>query len=298
MKLPKRVPQHISETASFKLFASKIPDNWIIRDVTERDYGIDCYLELVNENNELSGELALVQLKSRKEIEWTLDDTYTLYGIDIATSNYWFKFPVPVFIFLADITNQELFFVSVHYSIRRNFGEFVKQTTFNYKVKKSEKFEGKDGVFGFKFDFYYEYYRSQFENELLIFLSNLERNIEFIEEHSYQDYHLGVERMDLIYFELLHSNYQFLCTYFNVDNPIPKLREIKATSRKKFGDNASYELYEHDLSELSGKYQKLTIDLIKAMKDFLHGELDFWLHTNQTVYDYVINIGENGELPY
>ncbi|WP_165835406.1 hypothetical protein [Chryseobacterium viscerum] len=51
MKLPKRVPQHISETASFKLFSSNIPDNWIIRDITERDYGIDCYLELVNENN-------------------------------------------------------------------------------------------------------------------------------------------------------------------------------------------------------------------------------------------------------
>lgn len=63
MKLPKRVPQHISETASFKLFSSKIPDNWIIRDITERDYGIDCYLELVNDNNELSGELALIQLK-------------------------------------------------------------------------------------------------------------------------------------------------------------------------------------------------------------------------------------------
>lgn len=298
MKLPKRVPQHISETASFKLFSSKIPDNWIIRDVTERDYGIDCYLELVNDNNELSGELALVQLKSREKIEWKPDDTYTLYNIDIATSNYWFKFPVPVFIFVADISAQELFFVSVHYAIRRNFGEFVKQTTFNYKVKRGNKFEGKDGVFHFKFDFYYEHYRSQFENELLIFLSNLERNIEFIEEHSYRDFHLGIERMDLIYFELLHSNYRFLCTYFNVDNPIPRLREIKAASREKFGEEAHYELYEHDLSELSSKYQKLTVDLIKAMKDFLHGELDFWLYTNPTVYDYVINIGENGELPY
>lgn len=97
MKLPKRVPQHISETASFKLFSSKIPDNWIIRDITERDYGIDCYLELVNDNNELSGELALIQLKSRQTIPWTKEDYYTLTGVDITTSNYWFKFAVPVF---------------------------------------------------------------------------------------------------------------------------------------------------------------------------------------------------------
>jgi len=97
MKLPKRVPQHISETASFKLFSSKIPDSWIIRDITERDYGIDCYLELVNDDNELTGELALIQLKSRQSIPWTTQEYYSLTGVDIATSNYWYKFAVPVF---------------------------------------------------------------------------------------------------------------------------------------------------------------------------------------------------------
>ena len=78
MKFPKRVPQHISETASFKLFASKIRDNWIIREVTERDYGIDCYLELVTDENELSGELALIQLKSRQSVPWTSRNEYTI----------------------------------------------------------------------------------------------------------------------------------------------------------------------------------------------------------------------------
>jgi len=60
--LPKRTPQHISETASFKIFSNKIPDNWIIRYVTERDYGIDLYIELVNKDNELTGDLILIQL--------------------------------------------------------------------------------------------------------------------------------------------------------------------------------------------------------------------------------------------
>lgn len=44
MRLPKRVPQPIYEVASFKLFSSKIPDNCIIREIIERDYGIDCYI--------------------------------------------------------------------------------------------------------------------------------------------------------------------------------------------------------------------------------------------------------------
>lgn len=174
MKLPKRVPQHISESASFKLFSSKIPNSWIVREVTERDYGIDCYLELVNDENELTGHLASIQLKSRQKIPWTQEDTYTLSEVNISTSNYWYNSLVPVFIFLTDIDEQEVYFESVGYHIKRNFDEFRKQTKFNYVFKKSHLFKGKDGIFSFKFDYYYEYYRARFESELLFFLSNLE----------------------------------------------------------------------------------------------------------------------------
>ncbi|THF52987.1 DUF4365 domain-containing protein [Flavobacterium supellecticarium] len=293
MKLPKRVPQHISETASFKLFSSKIPDNWIIRDITERDYGIDCYLELVNEDNELTGELALIQLKSRQSIPWTADDYYTLTGVDIATSNYWYKFAVPVFIFLADIDNKELYFISVDYHIKRNFSVFVEQRTFNYKFKKTNRFEGKDGVFSFKFIFYYEYYRQQFENELLFFLSNLQHFHDFQNEHYNQDFHLGIEDEDLIYFEAMHRNFKFLCTYLNIDNPIPKLSELKRRSREKFKEGYHYDLYEHDLTEWVGEFQKLTSEITKKLKQFLQGELHYWLIVNPTVFNYVSNIRED-----
>lgn len=297
MKLPKRVSQHISETASFKLFSSKIPDSWIIRDITERDYGIDCYLELVNDENELSGELALIQLKSKQSIPWTQGDYYTLTGIDIATSNYWYKFAVPVFIFLADIDNQEIFFVSADYHIKRNFSEFVKQGTFNYKIKKADKFEGKDGVFAFKFHFYYEYYRQQFENEFLFFLSNLQHFKDFQAEHDNRDFHMPIESTDLIYFEAMHRNYSFLCTYLNIDNPIPSLRKLKEKSREKFKGDTHYELYEHDLTEWVGEFEKLTLEIIKGLKSFLDGEMSYWLVLNPTVYNYVNNIKDDGQLP-
>lgn len=298
MKLPKRVLQHISETASFKLFSSKIPDNWIIRDITERDYGIDCYLELVNENNELSGELVLIQLKSKQTIPWTREDYYTLTGIDISTSNYWYKFAVPVFIFLADIENQELFFVSVDYYIKRNFNEFRKQETFNYKVLKSDKFEGKDGIFNFKFHYYYQYSRQQFENEFLFFLSNLQHFKDFQSEHDNRDYHLGIESTDLIFFEAMHRNYRFLCIYLNIKNPIPSIHELKMKSREKFKEEYHYELYEHDLSEWVGEFEKLTLEILKGLKSFLEGEMYYWMTVNLTVFNYVNNIKKDGTLPY
>ena len=46
MKYPNRVPTHIAETRSWKILYEQVPDEWIIRQVTERDYGIDCFVEL------------------------------------------------------------------------------------------------------------------------------------------------------------------------------------------------------------------------------------------------------------
>src|SRR5690348_9937170 len=139
MKMPQRVPQHVSETESFVIFSDKLPKNWIIRQVTERDYGIDCYLELVSDNNELTGELALIQLKSRQGIVWTKADYYAISDVDIATSIYWFKFQVPVFLFVADVTNKELYFVGARNYIKRNFQEYLAQGQFSYRILKTAK---------------------------------------------------------------------------------------------------------------------------------------------------------------
>ncbi len=81
MDFPKRINQLISETASFKIFSSAIPDHWIIREITERDYGIDCYIELVDHNKKLTGDLISIQLKSVQKIDWLcfkLKSFYTL----------------------------------------------------------------------------------------------------------------------------------------------------------------------------------------------------------------------------
>lgn len=294
MKLPKRVAQHISESASFKLFSSKVPNNWIIREVSERDYGIDCYLELVKDNNELTGHLASIQLKSRQSIPWTQKDTYKLTGIDISTSNYWFKFQVPVFIFLVDINEQEVYFESVNYHIKRNFFEYRKQSSFSYKFRKSQIFKEKKGAFSFKFSYYYEYYRSRFESELLYFLSNLENMKSFQFEHDNRDFHMPVEGPDLIFFEAMHRNFSFLCHYLNIDTSLSDLKTIKEKSREKFKDDNGYELYEDDLIENMEEFKELNKEIIRTLKSFLHGEQAYWEVVDPTVFDYVNHLDDDG----
>lgn len=296
MKMPQRVPQHISETASFKLFSEKIPDKWIIREVTERDYGVDCYLEIVNDDNSLTGDLAIIQLKSMQSIPWTKNDTYLLADVKISTTNYLYKFAVPTFIFLADISSQELFLVQIHYEVQRNFLEYAKQDKFSFRFKKSNKFEGKDGEFLFKFKFYYQNERAQFENELLFFLSALQHFKDFQSLHTNLDYHLGLEDEDQIFFEAMHRNYSFLTIYLNLDNPVPSLNGIKKKSREKFKGEFHYELYEHDLSEWMPAFEDLTKKIIIALKEFMDGESHYWMIKNMPVHNYINNLDEEGNL--
>ncbi len=297
LELPDRSEQHIKETASYKLFASKIPDKWIIRDLGKDDYGIDCYLELVNEKNRVTGDLVLIQLKSTEEITWTVKDTFTHYNVKMSTTNYWYKLNVPVFIFVADIKRKEIFCKSVDQTIKSNFNEFLKQKTFHYKFEKKELFDGEKSISNFKVAYNYEKYRNQFENELLFFISNLENFQNFQRDHWNRDYHLGVEDTDLIYFEAMHRNFDFLSDYLNVTNPIPNLNELKRESSKKFKQDF-YELYEQDLSEWMESFEKLMIKLIKEAKQFIEDESEYWINTNLTVFNYINNIQDDGTLPF
>lgn len=291
MKLtyPKRVIQHISETESYKIFSSKIPHNWVIRDLSERDYGIDLYVEIVGETNELKGDIVLIQLKSTKNIKWTKKETHTFSKIKPSTAKYFYSLNIPVFIFLVDLSTKELFYLAVGYSLRGDFKTFAKHEKFKFIFSKKDKFEEGLGVFRFKFMYYYEYYRQQYENELFFFLTNLENYKDFQFEHSNRDYHLGIEDSDLIFFEAMHRNYNFLCTYLDIENPIPKLNDIKIKSQSRFNNNF-YELYELDLSEHMETFEKLTTELTEKIKSFTNREISYWLITNRTLYNYVINL--------
>ena len=57
----------MTETVSWKLFDSAVPPAWIVREVTERDYGVDSYLEIC-ETEYVTGDLCSVQRDSLDEL--------------------------------------------------------------------------------------------------------------------------------------------------------------------------------------------------------------------------------------
>ena len=131
MKFPKRIDTHIKESDSWKILKNNIPARWIIREVSERDYGIDCYIELINRDNEVAGDLLSGQLKGTERIEWRKkkdgNEEATFSGINIETINYWMNLPVPVFLLVADLNDRNVFFAPVKQQVRSQYSKYRKQ---------------------------------------------------------------------------------------------------------------------------------------------------------------------------
>lgn len=90
--MPKRPKQHQLEDLSRAKFQLCLPEKWVIRD-KDKDYGIDCEVELFDEEGNSTGILFYVQLKataSKKESE--------IFNVDfkIDTLEYFKQLEIPV----------------------------------------------------------------------------------------------------------------------------------------------------------------------------------------------------------
>jgi len=113
MKYPKRVDKHILESESFAALSSILPKQWVIRELTERDYGVDLYVEIVGKDGKVTGDLAALQIKGTKNVNFKENGTYTFSGIKRTTLNYWLGLPVPVFLLVFCQKTSNVYWTSV-----------------------------------------------------------------------------------------------------------------------------------------------------------------------------------------
>lgn len=295
MKLPNRIEQHITETASYKIFSNVIPNNWIIREVTERDYGIDCYVEIVNDENQVTGELISIQLKGIKDgIKWTKKDYYTFSSIKISTTNYWNIFPTPVFICLVDIKNNEVFYCPVKSEIRKNYLEYKKEIRMSYKILKKNKLTlGTNSIF--LENYFKEKEIVNFEKELVAFISNYHQYKEFVSSNTGRDIFMGIDFDRILYLTHFYNNLQYLHQYLNLKWDIKSLAEYKKISVINFGDD--YSLYEQQMDEVVSKLDDKINPLVLEINELFWNEgKEFWISHNIDLFNVVTNAEEDGTL--
>ncbi|NWA32017.1 DUF4365 domain-containing protein [Pseudomonas sp. C6002] len=125
MDLPKRVEQHVSEKRSLTIIKDTLPESWVVREISERDYGVDLYVEIVEDDGLLRGDMIAIQLKSTKELKFK-DGRIVLRGVKRSTLNYWLSLPVPVFVIMVCLKTRYSFWANID-SLNRQ-GAFAGKT--------------------------------------------------------------------------------------------------------------------------------------------------------------------------
>lgn len=113
MDFPCRSLTHVEERKAVKILGNYLPDEWVVREMTERDYGVDAYIEIINKDRRVTGDLIALQIKGTEEVLFNKKNQYRFDGIKVSTYNYWKGLPVVVFLVVVDLKNEIPYWVNI-----------------------------------------------------------------------------------------------------------------------------------------------------------------------------------------
>lgn len=293
MKLPKRIEQHVIETASYKIFELIIPNEWVIREVTERDYGIDCYIEIC-EKGYMTGKMVSIQLKGTKKIELTKNEEFiTYYNVGTSTLNYWNNFPVPVILLYIDINRNEVFYLNIKEYLRENYLDFINETLNHLNIPTSQKISTYNVAEVINSIYIKEITRQEVELLISSFLISLSLNIEKITAHICRDPFLGLdfyedEGEDLVLLSNFYKQCNYFANLFKIPWAVNSYKEIVSNGKKKYGDY--YDFYEGEIAIVIQQGIPILLRIIDEIKKLIQVEESFWEIKNPLLLKYIENI--------
>lgn len=94
--------QHQIDTAAGKIFQNAIPNEWVIRDQQQSDYGIDYEIE-VFKNNQSTGIIFKIQLKGTEDLKILKDGQTISHSFSLGNIKYYLEeVQIPIFILIGD----------------------------------------------------------------------------------------------------------------------------------------------------------------------------------------------------
>lgn len=105
--MPKRIETHRIDTKAVRTIFTNLNENWIVRSLDERDYGVDLQLERFD-MDDATGDFIFVQVKGTND-EFKKD--VKLGNFPVETIKYALMFDVPFFLFHTSNTSKQTKFV-------------------------------------------------------------------------------------------------------------------------------------------------------------------------------------------
>lgn len=290
MKFPKRTSQHIQDTAGMKIFQYVMPSEWIVREVSERDYGIDAYIELVPSSGEVSGELCSIQLKSSESLQWKNGKT-VLNGIRKSTINYWMNLPVPVFLALTDTKTKELYFCPIKDQVRNNYFTFLNDNeTMSAEFLEVFKMDGDVGKVVFLTLYYREKFHKDLQNYIRDLLLHYNEYYDFIIYNQGRDYFLDVERERQLLLVHIYNICKFMADFFNIKWTVLDLKEAYSKDYEMFKDSFCL-MHEYTLTTILRDLEPMFISVLNRAKTIItETQCKYWEKTDFLLYNMCLNL--------
>lgn len=297
MEFPKRAATHIAESASWKILQNALPAEWIIREVTERDYGVDCYVEIVGQNKQVTGNLCSIQLKSSKSIEWSAKTTKwgrkaTFSGIKKETVNYWMNLPVPVFLMWAETSTGSIYFASVENQVRSRYEEYLdeKQRTFGFNFYSTFAMGSSEGEFLFFVQYLKERSFDQFSNYLTGLLMHSSEYYDFIVENQNLDCFLEVEEDRQLLMGHIYRTCKFLSQFIGIEWNVIGLAEAYRLDRDTWEEPCCM-MHEQTLTRILRELEPVFIDILEGARQLaVSHQKDYWKRANWLLYAWCLNL--------
>ncbi|WP_454828076.1 DUF4365 domain-containing protein [Pseudoxanthomonas wuyuanensis] len=108
MALPQRTDTHRIDTRAVRTLLHHLPDDWLVRGLEERDYGVDLQIELFK-GDIPTGRIALIQVKGKRDSFGK--DEVALSGFPTKTIEYASLFSAPFFVFHTSVADNQTYFV-------------------------------------------------------------------------------------------------------------------------------------------------------------------------------------------
>lgn len=296
MHFPQRPDTHIIESESVKILGNVMPKEWVVRDSSKNDYGVDLYVETCV-NHSMMGQLFSVQLKGTATPRYNARKTYlSLYGLKPSTLNYWYNLPVPVLFVIVDIASKECFYCNIKQYIRENFEVFLKECLTTVKIPVSQKLDNKTSI-GVLTNFYKkEFDRQTLEFHIINFMSSIPRNVELLQNHNGMDAFLSIEGDDEIEIILLVKELMYLASCFGVAWSCDSLEDVIKRGQDHWGK--TYLLYEYEMTAYGKQLVLIMRDIAKIVqKQIVEIEKDYWCKKEFYFYTKVLRADYQKEIP-
>jgi hypothetical protein len=142
---PKRIENHRIDTLAVRRLMSVLNEDWIIRDLSERDYGIDLMVEYF-EGEVPTGKTAFFQIKGKRDpIRVSRDGFVTFYDFPVKTLLYAEHFPEPFFLMhLSIVKDQPIYYLwlqkYIQVELDRHQPNWRKESEINLRIPGANSF--------------------------------------------------------------------------------------------------------------------------------------------------------------